>query len=53
MVCYKDNTRVLTTLENLENLEITWDKNIDLENLEITWDFFQFPATISFQDTFP
>ena len=30
------------TLENLENLGITWDLNYDLENLEnlgITWDF--------------
>ena len=26
-------------LENLENLEITWNLKCDLENLEITWNF--------------
>ena len=45
--------RVLTTLENLENLEITWDKKIDLENLEITWDFFHFPTSIFYFDAIP
>ena len=32
------------TLENLENLEISWDEKDDLdnlENLEITWDFLE------------
>ena len=40
------------TLENLENLGITWDFNHDLENLEnlgITWDFVLFPAKIIFR----
>ena len=39
---------VVRTMENLENLEISWDKKIDLENLEnleISWDFFNFLHT--------
>lgn len=30
---------LLGTLENLENLEISWILKNDLENLEISWDF--------------
>ena len=34
-----DIRMVPRTLENLENLEITWNLKYDLENLEITWNF--------------
>ena len=44
---------VVRTMENLENLEISWDKNIDLENLEISWDFFHFPTYIFYFHAIP
>ena len=44
-----DLLMVHRTLENLENLEISWDEKDDLdnlENLEIIWDFFHSPTSI-------
>ena len=38
--------RVLRTLENLENLEFSWNFGHaleNLENLEFSWNFFTFP----------
>ena len=46
---------VVRTLENLENLEISWDEKNDMENLgnlEISWDFFILPSHFYFQDIF-
>ena len=41
------------TLENLENLEISWDEKDDLDNLEITWDFFHSPTFIFYFHAIP
>ena len=43
-------------VRTMENLEISWDKKIDLEdleNLEISWDFFHFPTYIFYFHAIP